>query len=176
MFQIKNNQVYITRGEDAVYTRSVKRADKYHSPYIISEGLENLRIRFSVKANKNDKDPVLEYEGSLSDEVPRFRSQVIIDLGTGAFPEDDIQNQVYRKIEFENERPKYKYYYFKDGEWKTYELIIRIPFSTNDTKKLTPGTYYYDIALISRDSEGEIEYSDQWLIPTEFIIGGSLSE
>ena len=68
-------------------------------------------------------------------------------------------------------------YYEVTGLWETYDLILKVVISADDTKNLVAGTYYYDIALITRENGvGDIEYSDTWLTPTEFIIGGSLSE
>ncbi len=228
MFQIKNNIVYLTRGEDAVYTRSIRRADKYYSPYVLTNGLKNPKIRMTIKANKNDKEPLLNYEGFIGSEIPKFDSQVILNVNP-PLPTQDIKNQVYR-ITLRNavtDKPEYTYHYYKttpdmvgvidetktsysvdwlktvggvtivpkenflyavddtlyiwDGEkyyeatglWETYELLIRIPISSEDTVNLTPGTYYYDIALITRDDNDNIDYSNTWLTPTEFIIGGS---
>ena len=174
MFQIKNNIVYLTRGEDAVYTRSIRRADKYYSPYVIAKGLKNPKIRMTIKANKNDKEPLLNYEGFIGSEIPTFDSQVSLNIEP-PLPTQDIKNQVYR-ITLRNEvtdKPEYTYHYYDGKEWQNYELIIRIPINSEDTINLTPGTYYYDIALITRDENGEINYSNTWLTPTEFIIGGS---
>lgn len=169
--------MYLTRGEDAVYTRSVRRADKYYSPFIISNGLVKPKIRMTIKANKNDKEPLLNYEGYIGDDIPRFDSQVILDV-EAPLPTTDIKNQVYR-ITLRNEvtdKPEYTYHYYDGTEWQNYELLIRIPITSDDTINLSPGTYYYDIALITRDENDKIEYSNTWITPTEFIIGGSYGD
>lgn len=188
MFQIKNNIVYLTRGEDAVYARAIRRRDKYNSPFIISNGLKNPKIRFTIKANKNDKNYILKYEGFIGKDIPTFDSQAIIDITE--YPADiaEIKRQVYRMtlVDSTTKKKTYTYHYY-DGElgenvgynygnWKNYELIIRIPFQSDDTKNLTPATYYYDIALITRDNDNNIEFSNTLLTPTEFIIGGSYGE
>lgn len=181
MFQIKNNVITISRGEDAVYSRIIKRNDKYKSPYIISNGLINPRIRMTIKANKNDKEPILNYEFEIGDEVPRFSTQEITEIVADAMGDITYpatpENVVYRiKLFDDYGRPKYEYHYYDGTEWKNYNIKLNVVITSDDTATLTPGTYYYDIALITRDAEDKIEYSEEWLTPTEFIIGGSFGE
>ena len=229
MLEIRNNIVYLTRGDDGVYARSIRRNDKYKSPYVISNGLIKPKIRMTIKSNKNDVNPILEYEGDVGIMVPTFDTQAIEDITD--YPTNP-ENKVYRITLRDNyNRPTYEYHYYRttpdivgvaddtktpysadwlktikgativpeenvlytvnstlyawDGEkyyevtglWETYDLILKVVISADDTKNLVAGTYYYDIALITRENGvGDIEYSDTWLTPTEFIIGGSLSE
>ena len=37
MFRITQNKVEITRGQTAVYSREIRRNDKYRSPYILAD-------------------------------------------------------------------------------------------------------------------------------------------
>ena len=170
MFKItNNNQVYLSRGETATYVRSVRQSDKYSSPYILPAGLIEPRIKLSIKSNKNDKKDILTYEGIIGDEVPRFVSKIILDVTD--IPAKPQENVLYRL--YNSETDKYTYSYYRDGSWRNYNFVIRIEIPASDTADLRPATYYYDLSLITRDRNGDIEYKEVWIQPTEFIIGGS---
>lgn len=170
MFKItNNNQVYLSRGEAATYVRSVRQNDKYFSPYILAAGLIEPRIKLSIKSNKNDKKDVLTYEGIIGDEVPRFTSQIILDVSD--VPSEPQENVLYRF--YDSTKDKYTYSYYTNGEWKNYNFVVRIEIPSTDTLALRPATYYYDLSLITRDADNNIEFKEVWIQPTEFIIGGS---
>ena len=78
MFQIVNNKVYITRGQSAVYSREIRRNDKYKSPYLIYDACDydvngNITtfripdILFVIKRNIYSNDVTLKYVGKILD-------------------------------------------------------------------------------------------------------------
>ena len=183
MFKIAtNNQVYLSKGQSAVYIRSMRVNDKYMSPYIMPKGLLNPKIRFAIKSNKNDSKYVLEYEGSVGSEIHRFSSKLIEDITD--YPTTNIKNVLYRIKDNSSGEYNYQYYNgsytngiatdtYNADKWTNYDFIIRIAISSSDTEKLRPATYYYDISLVDISGE-DVVYKDVFLKPTEFVIGGSL--
>ena len=171
MFQInQNNQVLLSRGQAATYKRTVCRDDKYFSPYILPPAYNNMRIRLVIKATKNDKDPVLEYEGAIPADFPKFKTQVIQDVNDiPSTPEDGVLYRLYNNAE-----NKYEYFYYVNGVvHNVYNFVVAIDIPSIDTIKLKPATYYYTLELIHRDDSGEIDFKDVWITPTEWMIGGS---
>lgn len=183
MFKIKNNAVYLSRGEDAVYERAIIRGDRYATPYILKRNIVGPRVRLTVKTTKNAKDSILFYECKLGDEIPRFVTQKVIDYvrtESEPHPSHPQAYTLYRMITYDTyHRAKFSYEYHDGTQWHEYAFTIRIVIDHEDTVNLVAATYYYDIALITRKNDsdtGEIDYSEQWLEPTEFVIGGSFGE
>lgn len=247
MFRITQNKVEITRGQTAVYSREIRRNDKYKSPYILfdlssydTDGdiiiFNNPEILLSIKRNIYSNETILRYRGKLypsdiiqgyivgetalaadwlsltktgsaltpvtgnyylicthgnylkqvykwsgtayvkQDIVPILDTQVITNYVSGeTIPERGI---LYRFTD--TAVPYYQYYDPTEAEesdrWKGYNFVIRIPIASEDTQNISPGTYYYELTIVLRDSEGKFVYKDVLLKPTEWVIGGSTSE
>jgi len=59
------------------------------------------------------------------------------------------------------------------GNPAPYKCILRFDIQSEDTQKLRPATYYYDISLVANTTSDNSDYKEVWLEPTEFVIGGS---
>ena len=90
-----------------------------------------------------------------------------------------IYNTVYYKCSTAITSPEE----FNPSHWSTaaedetgnptlYTCVFRLDIQSDDTKKLRPATYYYDISMVAKTGD-DIDYKEVWLEPTEFIIGGS---
>ena len=76
MFRITQNKVEITRGQTAVYSREIRRNDKYRSPYILADLssydtdgdiiiFNNPEILLSIKRNMYSNETILRYKGKI---------------------------------------------------------------------------------------------------------------
>lgn len=176
MFRIGlNNQVNQSRGQSAVYQRAICRNDRYLTPYILPPSLKNYnpKIRLIIKANRNDNTPVLGYEGEIADSVHWFDTQQVIEL-EDITKADKTKNVLYRF--YNNATQKYEFGYFAsptDTEPTLYNFLVNVTIDAEDTLNLTPATYYYTLELVTTDEEGNVDYKDVWISPTEWTIGGS---
>ena len=165
MFKIQRNQVFLSRGESAVYAREITLDDKYRTPYMLLASYDEPKVSVKLKANKNDKEAIVEWINNIGDELPRFTTKNVVNIDSTTEVEDE--GVLYRL----KEDGKYTYYYLKDGEPTIYRCVLRFTIQSSDTQKLRPATYFYSITFLAGTEEND--YKEVWLEPTEFIIGGS---
>lgn len=200
MFKITNNKVFISRGQEAVYSRNVCLNDDYATPYVVTdrgEGLEP-KISFTVKKSIYDSDNKMMFRliGSLPDTIRTFESSVVINaqseedqvtydfLVDGEFKPiitDDNKADLYKHlIMYTDSSGDYNFIFIKeitDDEYSEYAFLIEVVLYTDLTNDMEPGSYYYEISVNDYDEDDVFQGNKHILLdPTEFEIGGSLGE
>lgn len=190
--RIVNNKIYISQGETPTYS-AVYRDKNTGEPFKIAANAQHPFVNFIVR------DSVYKTMGT-----PRINYQINWDTaitvkGGGHRLDEDVldydgstwsdtyfnthstsQTALYRKL---NANEEYEYKYFgNDDTWHDYSFRMVFPFLHEDTKELEAKTYTYEIVLTynttsdPESDQNEITYKEVILPPTEFVVGGSLSE
>ena len=146
------HSIKIYRGESFTIDKVVQNKDG--SPYIVSNRLRNPHFLLSISKSPYS-NTVVNYWLSLSN-FPTFDLTNPLDFNSvggledaTAFPAtvtiDGEVVQISKDYSVYNRDATYVYW---DNGWYDYECRIIKTFTTSDTSKFEPGTYYYSIQLV----------------------------
>ena len=182
------------KGETPTYS-AVYRDAKTGEPYKIPVNFQNPVVKFTVRDSVYDIDNArfvynLNWDARIT--VKGGGHRLDDKIATYNLPDpitsydwDDnyfgtyttaSKTALYRKL---NANGEYDYAYFGDDDkWHEYSFRLVFEFDYIHTSKLEPKTYYYEIALFADvpTDDGSKRYKMPILAPTEFIVGGTLSE
>ena len=182
------------KGETPTYI-AVYRDAKTGEPFKIPANFTHPIVKFTVRDSVYDiGTPRFEYNLDWDTAITvkggghRLDDTVLTYDGTGSWDNNYFnshstsQTALYRK---ENANGEYDYAYFgNDDAWHDYSFRLVFPFNYDDTKNLEPKTYSYEIVLFdyanqdgtTQIDESQVQHKMPILAPTEFIVGGTLSE
>lgn len=202
-YRIVNNVIYIGAGETATYdVRVIDRSTG--NPYTLPVGIGNAVVSFIVRQNVYNKaiDPVMK-KYIVLDNALTLEDSVIYDYKGSDWDNDYTFNgntqpkvkAVYKKLSSDGKSYEYRYYdalaeddgtsYYK---WQPYDFRLVFPFDYEDTIRLAPKQYKYELTLyagpnlqISDDGDGykslkNFTYKEILQSHTDFIVEGTLSE
>ena len=197
---IQNNNIYITRGEEATFRATIYMNDgtpfrllkppKGNAPHDL--------IYFTVKTDafsSDDENLVLRYELDLDmgkDPIKKFESYDIHELS--AEPTDDGhpdasdletikyygKDVLYFYRDDTGKRTFYTAEYTKssptvnDVSLERYVFDITFPIPTDDTKTLFAKTYYWELDWVSTPYDTNIPKKFPLITPSQFIVRGSI--
>lgn len=190
-FRITNNNVFITRGETAVYDAIF--VTRRGTPLVMTKpkyDTEKYFVEFVVRKNTENRDShlirnFLSLTGNDSDlDIHLFDSIELIEYtGNGVWdepPETEYENYLHYYVDLDTDKTSYKRW--NGSEWVDYRFRISIPFEYADINSLKPDTYVYEINLIGGKENAdksppiEISFKKNLLVPHEFKVGGSIGE
>ena len=198
---IQNNNIYITRGEEATFRATIYMNDG--TPFRLLKPLKGSAphdlIYFTVKTDAFSSDvekPVLRYELDLDigeDPIKKFASYDIHELKaepTDGHPDASDQTTI------KNYGKDVLYFYrddtgkrtFYTAECKTdlsvadvtdvylerYVFDITFVIPTKDTKMLFAKTYYWELDWVSTPYDTGISKKFPLITPSQFIVRGSI--
>lgn len=194
MYKIVNNKIYIGRGETPTY--DVLVANRDGSPFKIFKTARDVEgdktyIEFVVRKSIYSDDITFRYFIDQSDKKV-FDSDTIIlvdsFVGLGQ-PEVEFINHLHHTyyIDIVTKEEVNQYKYWDTDKWVDYEFRLTFPFQYGDTAHLENKTYWYEVTVMkgvlknplpdNKESPyTSISYKKILQDPTEFILGGSISE
>lgn len=200
---IQNNNIYITRGEEATFRATIYMNDgtpfRLLKPSDGSSAPHDL-IYFTVKTDafsSDVEDPVLRYKLDLDegkDPIKKFESYDIHELkaeptNTGHPDASDLTTiMAYGKdvlYFFRDDTGKRTFYTAEcktdlsvadvtDVDLERYVFDITFVIPTNDTKELFAKTYYWELDWVSTPSSSNISKKFPLITPSQFIVRGSI--
>ena len=201
---IQNNNIYITRGEEATFRATIYMNDG--TPFRLLKpskgGAPHDLIYFTVKTDAfsfDDENPVLDenlvlrYELDLDtgkDAIKKFASYDIHELA--AEPTDGHPNE--SDLTTITTNGKDVLYFFRDdtgkrtfytADYKTgldvgdvslerYVFDITFAIPTEDTKELFAKTYYWELDWVSTPDGTDTSKKFPLITPSQFIVRGSI--
>lgn len=196
---IQNNNIYITRGEEATFRATIYMNDG--TPFRLLKSPDGSAphdlIYFTVKTDafsSDDENLVLRYKLDLDkgeDPIKKFASYDIHELK--AEPTDDHPNE--SDLTTITTYGKDVLYFFRDDSGKRtfytaeyttgldvgdvflerYVFDITFVIPTNDTKELFAKTYYWELDWVSTpDGTKKISKKFPLITPSQFIVRGSI--
>lgn len=201
---IQNNNIYITRGEEATFRATIYMNDG--TPFRLLKPPKGSAphdlIYFTVKTDafssddenlSDDENSVLRYELDLDigkNPIKKFASYDIYELA--AEPTDGHPNESDLKTITDN--GKDVLYFFRDDTGKRtfytakyttgsdvgnvflerYVFDITFVIPTNDTKTLFAKTYYWELDWVSTPYGTDISKKFPLITPSQFIVRGSI--
>lgn len=196
---IQNNNIYITRGEEATFRATIYMNDG--TPFRLlkpSDGnAPHDLIYFTVKTDafsSDDVNPVLRYELDLDkgdDAIKKFESYDIHKLkaeptNDGHPDASDLKTITdYGKdvlYFYRDDTGKRTFYTAKyttgldvgDVSLERYVFDITFVIPTNDTKELFAKTYYWELDWVSTPYGIDISKKFPLITPSQFIVRGSI--
>lgn len=196
---IQNNNIYITRGEEATFRATIYMNDG--TPFRLLKPSEGSAphdlIYFTVKTDafsSDDENLVLRYKLDLDkgeDPIKKFESYDIHELKaepTGGHPDasDLTTITTYGKdvlYFFRDDTGKRTFYTadyttgssVADVDLERYVFDITFVIPTNDTKELFAKTYYWELDWVSTpDVTKKISKKFPLITPSQFIVRGSI--
>ena len=199
---IQNNNIYITRGEEATFRATIYMNDG--TPFRLLKPPEGSAphdlIYFTVKTDafsSDDENLVLRYKLDLDmgdDAIKKFESYDIHELK--AEPTADGHPNASDLTTIKNYGKDVLYFYrddtgkrtFYTAECKTdlsvadvtdvllerYVFDITFVIPTNDTKTLFAKTYYWELDWVSTPYDTGISKKFPLITPSQFIVRGSI--
>lgn len=199
---IQNNNIYITRGEEATFRATIYMNDG--TPFRLLKAPDGSSphdiIYFTVKTDafsSDVEDPVLRYKLDLDigeDPIKKFASYDIHELK--AEPTVDGHPNASDLTTITNYGKDVLYFYrddtgkrtFYTAECKTdlsvadvadvdlerYVFDITFVIPTNDTKELFAKTYYWELDWVSTPSSTNKSKKFPLITPSQFIVRGSI--
>ena len=201
---IQNNNIYITRGEEATFRATIYMNDG--TPFRLLKpptgNAPHDLIYFTVKTDafsSDDENLVLRYELDLDsgkDPIKKFASYDIHELK--AEPTDDGHPDASDLTTIKNYGKDVLYFYRDDTGKRTfytadyttdlsvadvvdidlerYVFDITFVIPTNDTKMLFAKTYYWELDWVSKSYEVDTVISKKFplITPSQFIVRGSI--
>ena len=201
---IQNNNIYITRGEEATFRATIYMNDG--TPFRLLKPPKGSAphdlIYFTVKTDafssddenlSDDENSVLRYELDLDigkNPIKKFASYDIYELA--AEPTDGHPNESDLKTITDN--GKDVLYFFRDDTGKRtfytakyttgsdvgnvflerYVFDITFVIPTKDTKELFAKTYYWELDWVSTPDDTNISKKFPLITPSHFIVRGSI--
>ena len=199
---IQNNNIYITRGEEATFRATIYMNDG--TPFRLLKPSEGSAphdlIYFTIKTDafsSDDENLVLRYELDLDigeDPIKKFASYDIHELK--AEPTADGHPNASDLTTIKNYGKDVLYFYrddtgkrtFYTAEYTTdlsvadvadillerYVFDITFPIPTKDTKELFAKTYYWELDWVSTPDGTKISNKFPLITPSQFIVRGSI--
>ena len=195
---IQNNNIYITRGEEATFRATIYMNDG--TPFRLLKSPDGSAphdlIYFTLKTDafsSDDVKPVLRYTLDLDtgeNAIKKFASYDIHELK--AEPTEGHPNESDLKTITDN--GKDVLYFFRDdtgkrtfytAEYTTgldvsdvslerYVFDITFVIPTKDTKELFAKTYYWELDWVSTSYDTKISKKFPLITPSQFIVRGSI--
>ena len=198
---IQNNNIYITRGEEATFRATIYMNDG--TPFRLLKpskgGAPHDLIYFTVKTDafsSDDENLVRRYKLDLDigeDPIKKFASYDIHKLKaeptTGHPDASDLETiKTYGEDElyfFRDDTGKRTFYTAKyktdlsvadvtDVDLERYVFDITFVIPTNDTKTLFAKTYYWELDWVSTPYGTDISKKFPLITPSQFIVRGSI--
>lgn len=196
---IQNNNIYITRGEEATFRATIYMNDG--TPFRLLKAPDDSSphdlIYFTVKTDafsSDVEDPVLRYKLDLDegkDPIKKFESYDIHELkaeptNTGHPDASDLTTiMAYGKdvlYFFRDDTGKRTFYTAKyetvssveDVSLERYVFDITFAIPTNDTKELFAKTYYWELDWVSTPYGTDTYKKFPLITPSQFIVRGSI--
>ena len=199
---IQNNNIYITRGEEATFRATIYMNDG--TPFRLLKPSEGSAphdlIYFTIKTDafsSDDENLVLRYELDLDigeDPIKKFASYDIHELK--AEPTADGHPNASDLTTIKNYGKDVLYFYRDDTGKRTfytadyttdlsvadvadillerYVFDITFPIPTKDTKELFAKTYYWELDWVSTPDGTKISNKFPLITPSQFIVRGSI--
>ena len=198
---IQNNNIYITRGEEATFRATIYMNDG--TPFRLLKAPDGSSphdlIYFTVKTDafsSDDENLKLRYTLDMDigeDPIKKFASYDIHELK--AEPTDGHPNasdletiKTYGKDElyfYRDDTGKRTFYTAEcttdlsvadvtDVDLERYVFDITFVIPTNDTKELFAKTYYWELDWVSTPSDSNISKKFPLITPSQFIVRGSI--
>lgn len=198
---IQNNNIYITRGEEATFRATIYMNDG--TPFRLLKAPDGSSphdlIYFTLKTDAFSSDvekPVLRYKLDLDegkDAIKKFKSYDIHELAyepTDKHPNasDLTTIKTYGKDElyfYRDDTGKRTFYTAEcktdlsvadvtDVDLERYVFDITFVIPTNDTKELFAKTYYWELDWVSTPSSTKYSKKFPLITPSQFIVRGSI--
>lgn len=195
---IQNNNIYITRGEEATFRATIYMNDgtpfRLLKPPVgsaphdliyftvktdaFSSGEENLVLRYELDLDKGD-DAIKKFTSYDIHELkaePTNGNPNESDLATIKtygkdvlyFYRDDTGKRTFYTAEYETDLS------VADILLERYVFDITFVIPTNDTKMLFAKTYYWELDWVSTPSGSNISKKFPLITPSQFIVRGSI--
>lgn len=204
--KIINNRIYIARGETGTYDVAVIDKNTGAPFMLLTQNEKpayRYVIEFVVRPSVYDSDEDFVFKTYLiqDDTIHKFETN---DVKTYTYPDwdndytfvDPIEGEqpktaLFRKRASEEDEWEYRYYDENatgegtDYKWIPYEFRITIPFPYNEMSIIEPKTYKYEVTVFGgpvkenpelNEIPVTVDFKLPILEPTDFIVGGSLSE
>ena len=195
---IQNNNIYITRGEEATFRATIYMNDG--TPFRLLKPLKGNAphdlICFTIKTDafsSDDENLVLRYTLDLDegeDPIKKFESYDIHELKaepTNGHPNaSDLTTITYYGKDvlyfFRDDTGKRTFYTAEyttgldvnDVSLERYVFDITFVIPTNDTKELFAKTYYWELDWVSTSYSTNISKKFPLITPSQFIVRGSI--
>ena len=196
---IQNNNIYITRGEEATFRATIYMNDG--TPFRLLKPLKGNAphdlIYFTIKTDafsSDDENLVLRYELDLdigANPIKKFKSYDIHELAvepTGGHPDaSDLETITYYGKDvlyfFRDDTGKRTFYTAEynttvpsvaDVSLERYVFDITFVIPTKDTKELFAKTYYWELDWVSTPYGTDISKKFPLITPSQFIVRGSI--
>ena len=196
---IQNNNIYITRGEEATFRATIYMNDG--TPFRLLKSPDGSAphdlIYFTIKTDafsSDDENLVLRYELDLDigkNPIKKFASYDIYKLKaepTDGHPDASdlatIKNYgkdvLYFFRDYDGKRTFYTAEYTTssptvgDVSLERYVFDITFVIPTKDTKKLFAKTYYWELDWVSTPYDTNIPKKFPLITPSQFIVRGSI--
>lgn len=196
---IQNNNIYITRGEEATFRATIYMNDG--TPFRLLKSPDGSAphdlIYFTVKTDafsSDDENLVLRYKLDLDtgkDAIKKFASYDIHELkveptNTGHPDASDLTTiMAYGKDElyfFRDDTGKRTFYTAEyttvssenDVDLERYVFDITFVIPTDDTKELFAKTYYWELDWVSTPYGTDTSKKFPLITPSQFIVRGSI--
>lgn len=203
--KIVNNKITIVRGETPTYDASIIDV-KTGAPYIIVEKILNPTIEFVVRPSLYSRENEFVFRAFIMlSNVHKFPTEDIAEYAhEGVWndeiaPDEENSKKLHRRTIVTGKGKTYEYAYYENGKWVIYDLRLTFMFPHDTTKKMEPKTYQYEITLLGGNLIGNygndisveldrelgtaysnlpinVVYKKPLLDPTDFTVGGSMSE
>ena len=196
---IQNNNIYITRGEEATFRATIYMNDG--TPFRLLKpstgGAPHDLIYFTVKTDafsSDDENLVLRYTLDLDEgenPIKKFASYDIYELKaepTDGHPDasdlttityygkdvlyffrDDTGKRTFYTAEYTTDSPT-----VNDVRLERYVFHIMFVIPTKDTKELFAKTYYWELDWVSTSYSTNISKKFPLITPSQFIVRGSI--
>jgi hypothetical protein len=204
--KIVNNRIYIVRGETPTYDVSVINKDNGAPFVVLEKFLNptiDFVVRPSVYSR--DDEYVFRAYLKMKN-IHKFPTEEIVDYpvdgpwDNSVTPVPGNEQKLHRRTVATATGNVYEYSYYADGKWVRYEFRITFMFPHYATKVMEPKTYQYEVTLLGgnvkvghdgKDISSDLEttqatafdklpidvvYKKPLLDPTDFVVGGSMSE
>lgn len=200
---IQNNNIYITRGEEATFRatiymndgtpfRLLKPSDGSSAPHDLiyftvktdafSSDKENMVFRYELDLDKG-KDPIKKF---ASYDIHELKAEPTNDRHPDASDITTIKNYGKDVLYFYRDDTGKRTFYtaecktdlsvadVTDVDLERYVFDITFVIPTNDTKELFAKTYYWELDWVSTPSSSNISKKFPLITPSQFIVRGSI--
>lgn len=197
MFRIINNNIFITRGETAVYdavfvtrkgsplvlTKPKDEDEKYYIEFVVRTNTEN-RVNYLIRNFLEVSGVSDELDIHLFDDIELIQYRYADEWETPPLVNEDVDysNYLHFKVDPETDKVTYKRWDDDNEEWVDYRFRIMMPFEYGDINSIKPDTYVYEINLLAgkpnndKNPPIDITFKKTILVPHEFKVGGSIGE
>lgn len=205
MFRIINNNIFITRGETAVYdavfvtrkgsplvlTKPKNEDEKYYIEFVVRTNTEN-RINYLIRNFLEVSGVSDELDIHLFDSIDLIQYKYEDENDDWDMTPDDLKpmgdakykyiNYLHFRVDLKNDQVSYRRWDEDKEEWVDYRFRIMMPFEYGDINSIKPDTYVYEINLLGgkpdpgKEPPIDITFKKTILVPHEFKVGGSIGE